>query len=109
VGCSQAYAYACFAANILTFADLILLSPADIVRRCRVSHHDAQNILNTVCDELAPERLISLADPELPKDETFTTGDALVDRLLGGGIRTGKLWEVVGERCVPSTVVRTDI
>ena len=69
------------------------------MRKCRISHHDAQNILNTVCDELAP-KLVSLAEPALPKDETFTTGDALLDRLLGGGIRTGKLWEVVGERYV---------
>lgn len=83
--------------NILTVTDLILLSTSDIVKKCRISHHEAQELVNAVCDELAPP-LHSLGDPELPKDETFTTGDATIDRVLGDGIRTGKLWEVVGER-----------
>ena len=85
------------AVGIQTVADLVLLSIPDIVKRCRISHHDAQEVFNAVCDELAPP-LHSLADSGTPKDETFTTGDALIDRMLGGGIRTGKLWEVVGER-----------
>ena len=83
--------------NILTVADLVLLSTPDIVKKCRISYHEAQEIVNIVCDELAPP-LHSLDDPEVPKDEVFTTGDAIIDRVLGGGIRTGKLWEVVGER-----------
>ena len=33
-------------------------------------------------------------------DDKFTTGDAVLDELLGGGIRTGMLWELVGERFV---------
>lgn len=85
------------AVNILTVADIILLSPSDLVKKCRISHHEAQEIINTVCDELAP-KLYTFYHEDLPKDETFTTGDALVDRVLGGGIRVGKLWEVVGER-----------
>ena len=87
-----------YSASILTVADLVLQSPADIAKRCRIQLYDAQVLLNTVCDALAPE-LHSLANPALLKDETFTTGDPLIDSLFGGGIRTGKLWEVVGERC----------
>lgn len=30
----------------------------------------------------------------------LTTGDAVLDRALGGGIRTGIVWELVGERYV---------
>lgn len=31
-------------------------------------------------------------------DELFTTGDEILDASLGGGLRTGLVWEVVGER-----------
>lgn len=30
--------------------------------------------------------------------ETFTTGSEVLDGMLGGGLRTGMVWEVVGER-----------
>jgi DNA repair protein RAD57 len=30
--------------------------------------------------------------------ETITTGDDGLDLALGGGVRTGMIWEVVGER-----------
>lgn len=62
--------------------------------------------MNIVCDELAP-KVYQLDDPALPKHEKFTTGDALLDSLFGGGIRTGKVWEVVGERYVYSRVTGT--
>lgn len=83
--------------GIVTVEDLVLLSIPDIVRKCRISQYEAQNIYNSVCDELVP-KLYALDDPELPVDETFTTGDALIDGVLGGGVRTRKLWELVGER-----------
>lgn len=43
----------------------------------------------------ALNRLDSLDGVE---DEKFTTGDVVLDKALGGGIRTGMVWEVVGER-----------
>ena len=35
-----------------------------------------------------------------PPDEPtkFTTGDAVLDSALGGGIRTGMVWEISGQR-----------
>lgn len=39
-----------------------------------------------------------LADIEIQKDEVFTTGDEEFDKALGGGIRTGSVWEIVGQR-----------
>ena len=30
--------------------------------------------------------------------EHFTTGDTVIDAALGGGIRTGMVWELLGER-----------
>ena len=32
--------------------------------------------------------------------ETFTTGSEVLDSMLGSGLRTGMVWEVVGERWV---------
>ena len=29
--------------------------------------------------------------------EIITTGDVLLDKMLGGGIRVGMIWELVGE------------
>lgn len=56
-------------------------------------------MLKVVCEELAPP-LHRLDDPAVTRDLVFSTGDAALDDLLGGGLRTRKLWEVVGERCV---------
>jgi hypothetical protein len=42
----------------------------------------------------------SLDDTVFEEDELFTTGDTYLDQLLDGGIRTGMLWEIVGERSV---------
>ncbi|GJE86856.1 DNA repair protein [Phanerochaete sordida] len=88
--------------NITTVADLMLLPLPDIMRKCKISNHDAKLIVDAVCDELAP-KLHRLDDPGLPRDEKFTTGDALLDRLLGGGIRTSKLWEIAGESAAGKT------
>jgi RecA/RadA recombinase len=30
--------------------------------------------------------------------ELITTGDTMLDEMLGGGIRVGMVWEFVGER-----------
>jgi len=38
---------------------------------------------------------------DMQAEEEFTTGDSRLDKSLGGGIRTGMIWEVVGERSVP--------
>ncbi|KAJ2917639.1 hypothetical protein MD484_g2769, partial [Candolleomyces efflorescens] len=40
-----------------------------------------------------------------PLDEIFTTGDTVLDQALGGGIRTGMLWEIVGESSAGKTQV----
>ena len=41
-----------------------------------------------------PARLLSETEDIGAK---FTTGDKLLDQALGGGIRTGLLWEFCGE------------
>lgn len=89
-----------FTGNIFTVPDLLFLPSQDIARRCRISHSEAQEIVNTVFDELESPPLIHLDTPDIPKDDLITTGDETLDKALGGGVRTRKLWEVTGERCV---------
>ena len=80
-----------------------MLSASDLSKRCNIVYKEAQRIIDTVCEELAPElRLYTLDDPEGSRDLTFTTGDPLLDNCLGGGIMTGRIWEIVGERSVIS-------
>jgi hypothetical protein len=60
---------------------------------------EAQNIIDLVCKAHAHEpRSVANIEQDL---EIFTTGDAALDSALGGGIRTGMLWEVVGQRYGP--------
>ena len=83
--------------QLTTVTDVLLLSIPDLARRCKIVHSEAGAILDTVCRELQSEpRFID--DPDVPRDQCFTTGDLTLDDALGGGIRTRKVWEVVGER-----------
>ena len=79
-------------------ADVLLSSSSEISRACRIPPQEAGKIIATICRErMQPLRPLGefLAEAH---DEMFTTGDAELDSVLGGGIRTGMLWEAVGER-----------
>jgi DNA repair protein RAD57 len=55
--------------------------------------------MDSVCKERCkPVRLLEHVVQE--GNEVFTTGDSQLDNALGGGIRTGMVWEIVGERYV---------
>lgn len=90
-------------------ADLMTLSASDVVRKCRLAHSEVQEIINIAFDELRGPVLCSLGDVDMPRDDIFTTGDLLLDKVLGSGIRTRKIWEIVGERyarlCPPCRTV----
>ncbi|KAJ2933983.1 hypothetical protein H1R20_g3114, partial [Candolleomyces eurysporus] len=49
--------------------------------------------------------MIQLDELTEPLDEIFSTGDHILDQALGGGIRTGMLWEIVGESSAGKTQV----
>jgi DNA repair protein RAD57 len=75
-----------------------LVAPTEIAKECKITLTEAQNIINLVCKPYVCQPR-SLADIQHEHDEVFTTGDTTLDAALGGGIRTGMLWEVVGQRC----------
>lgn len=88
--------------NFQTVADLLLTPTQDIAKRCRVSPLEVKRIVDIVLSATTPPKLERL-DNCSRQDEVFTTGDKTLDVALGGGIRTGMVWEVVGERYVSSS------
>ena len=54
--------------------------------------------MDTVLNAIPLRRLDVLEDIAHHGDEKFSTGDAILDIALEGGIRTGMVWEIVGER-----------
>ena len=80
-----------------TISDLLLVRPSEAAQRCRMTLKEVEGLLGLVCAELyqPPLPLAEVADAG---EEMFTTGDDCFDKVLGGGIRTGMLWEMCGEK-----------
>ncbi|OAX36414.1 hypothetical protein K503DRAFT_676317, partial [Rhizopogon vinicolor AM-OR11-026] len=83
-------------------SDLLLNSPSDISRTTHIRPQDVTRILKAVCRECASP-IHKIKDLPLEGEENITTGDVELDGMLGGGIRTGMLWEVVGESAAGKT------
>lgn len=92
-----------FIGRIKDVMDLFTHSPAELSKRCRISPSDLKIITNLYCKHLvvAPRTLGDVLEQQ-GGDQKFTTGDEGLDRVLGGGIRTGIVWEFVGQRLVRS-------
>ncbi|TDL27207.1 hypothetical protein BD410DRAFT_704989, partial [Rickenella mellea] len=82
-------------------SELVLAFPQDVAKQLRLSLSDTQKIVGDVCNELSPAPR-DLEEYMAEKQSKFTTGDAALDTMLGGGIQTGMVWELVGERQVAS-------
>ena len=63
----------------------------------KISSSDVQAISNTIHNILSCQ-MTPLAQGLSENDEIFTSGDPFLNKKLGGGIRTGMVWEIVGER-----------
>ncbi|KAI0255400.1 P-loop containing nucleoside triphosphate hydrolase protein [Lactifluus subvellereus] len=82
--------------GFVTASDVLLSHVSDISQRCRLAPQAVQEIVNAVARALdRPPRL--LRDVMHDGSEVITTGDTLLDQMLGGGIRVGMIWEFVGE------------
>ena len=80
-----------------TVLDIFLSMPQDIAKKCRVTVREANEMLDMASSAITkvPRRLSDIAI----EPNCFTTGDETLDKILGGGIRTGMVWEIVGEGC----------
>ncbi|KAF8553411.1 P-loop containing nucleoside triphosphate hydrolase protein, partial [Imleria badia] len=83
-------------------ADILLATPSDISRACKIPPHEVNKIISLICREHAqpPRPLQTLLSDA---NESFTTGDSELDSILGGGITTAMVWEVVGESAAGKT------
>uniref|UniRef100_A0A8H7Y292 RecA family profile 1 domain-containing protein n=1 Tax=Psilocybe cubensis TaxID=181762 RepID=A0A8H7Y292_PSICU len=91
--------------NFQTINDLIVTPPQDIAKRCKASPIEIKRIVDAVLGSLPLHSFDRLSNLSLwdDADEKFSTGDAILDNALGGGIRTGMLWEIVGESSAGKT------
>ncbi|KAF5330362.1 hypothetical protein D9619_005907 [Psilocybe cf. subviscida] len=89
--------------NYHTINDIVLTPVQDIAKRCRTSAAEIKRITDKIFDAVPLPDLPTLSTPGLAQDETFTTGDDTLDEALNGGIRTGMIWEVVGESSAGKT------
>ncbi|KAK0240383.1 P-loop containing nucleoside triphosphate hydrolase protein [Armillaria nabsnona] len=88
--------------NYLTPDDVLLAPPEELARRCRISPLEAKRIVEILFqDDLCGIQTLQELTHE--GEEKITTGDEHLDHALGGGIRTGMLWEVVGESAAGKT------
>ena len=58
-----------------------------------------ETIVNMVCKELYQPPTL-LRDVANVGEERFTSGESHMDKVLGGGIRPGLIWEISGEKYV---------
>ncbi|KAF9228039.1 hypothetical protein BS17DRAFT_417964 [Gyrodon lividus] len=78
-------------------SDVLVATASDISRACRIAPQEASKIVTLICRERA-QPLRPLREFLSGWNEQFTTGDTELNSILGGGMRTGMVWEVVGER-----------
>lgn len=81
--------------------DLLTLDVLEIHRRTQIPVVDVQNLVNDVVFALNLSIESKTAEERLQDFAFLTTGDEKIDALLSGGIPTGSLTEVTGERFTP--------
>lgn len=101
--------------NLITTADLLTLDAAEIAKRAQLPLLDLKRLCNAVLEALYVSLGVHDAPNEAPgnalslrktgKDilnswNTISTLDDELDRALGGGIPTGYITEVTGERYI---------
>ncbi|KAF8226173.1 hypothetical protein L208DRAFT_1144307, partial [Tricholoma matsutake] len=82
--------------RILNVEDLLLSSPHEVAQKCKVNPSAVERMMDCMYNVGTPQNIRRLKDVQ-GEGEEFTTGDSRLDEALGGGIRTGMIWEVAGE------------
>lgn len=93
--------------GIRLVADLLLAAPRDLAKVLKLPIAEVHAILKSISKELVGTH-VRWKNLDDFRHETFSTGDDRIDALLGGGIRTGMVWELAGERFV-ARVIRPSV
>lgn len=88
--------------RILNVEDLLLSSPHEVAQKCKVNPSAVERMMDCMYNVGTPQNIRRLKDVQ-GEGEEFTTGDSRLDEALGGGIRTGMIWEVAGESSAGKT------
>ncbi|EKM82995.1 hypothetical protein AGABI1DRAFT_125473 [Agaricus bisporus var. burnettii JB137-S8] len=91
--------------NVASVADLVLIPPQELSKRCRTQPSEISQLIRDVCcnrDSLAFQ-FQTLEDPNNGGTEHLSLGDPVLDDTLSGGLRTGMIWEIVGESAAGKT------
>ncbi|RUS16340.1 hypothetical protein BC937DRAFT_88801 [Endogone sp. FLAS-F59071] len=81
-------------------ADLLKLPSSDLQKRLRLSENDASELIKVVAHSvyLLQQRASSALALLQRSGQFLTTGDEGMDQVLGGGLLTRGITEIVGER-----------
>jgi len=85
-------------AGITTLEALIVTPPLEVVALTGVQIETAKRLIKRARQLMPPEFISAFDYHEITKDmPKCTTGSKAFDRILGGGIRTGAITELIGE------------
>ncbi|KAH8983542.1 P-loop containing nucleoside triphosphate hydrolase protein [Lactarius hatsudake] len=82
--------------GLVTVSDVLFSPVYDVSQKCRLTPQAVQEIFDAIAHAVNPPPNL-LRDVIRDGSETITTGDVHLDKMLGGGIRVGMIWELVGE------------
>jgi hypothetical protein len=83
-------------AGISKPSEIWLQTPHELAKRLRIGIDEVQKAIRAVCLEIAPKPTI-LKQRSFLESYYFTTGDAILDERLGGGVQVGSITEISGE------------
>ncbi|CAG8565434.1 18638_t:CDS:2 [Acaulospora morrowiae] len=95
--------------NFETVADILHHNKNDLAKRLKLSGKEVSELVNTIMQEIKMSRLISYPPKNalmLLKEGThrmLSTGDNQIDKIIGGGILSRAITEIVGESSVGKT------
>ncbi|KIM31863.1 hypothetical protein M408DRAFT_327269 [Serendipita vermifera MAFF 305830] len=76
--------------------------PTEVAKKLKITQEEFQIILDAICVAIAPKpQIVSNFSDNKPL--CFTTGDTLLDKALGGGVRAGTVTEICGESSAGKT------
>lgn len=87
-------------AGFLSCAEILLVSPALLVKRTSLTDVEVDELLSIVSwavVEGSRSVPVPVSNVDLESKAFATTGDEGIDRLLGGGLRVGSVTEIAGQ------------
>jgi DNA repair protein RAD57 len=86
------------AGNFTDIEDILDANPEDISSRTGMQLEQVDDLLLLIAVSLGPSPVVLSSLSVGGSQYVLSTGDAGIDHILGGGIHTGMIWELAGER-----------